>query len=199
MSTCVAKRTMSGDGAACLYGTTPQHQRGAIGLVLMVMIGLLIGLLVIGYAHNVRGNDVVDPRTILALAKAREALLGYAATYRDTHPAESFGYFPCPDMGTGTEGQAASACGGTDITVIGRLPWKTLDLPPLRDTTLYEGLPAGRDPPGGQWRSVHHRQLHRLRQLRNQLPLRRHQAQLPGAEETGAVVLAAVRRGTGAG
>ena len=58
----------------------------------MVMIGLSIGLLIIGYARNVSGSDVVDPRTILALSKAREALLGYATTYRDTHTGEGFGY-----------------------------------------------------------------------------------------------------------
>ncbi len=135
MGRCIAKRNASVYGANRLPGATWQHQRGAIGLVLMVMIGLLIGLLVIGYARNVRGNDVVDPRTIGALSKAREAMLGYATTYRDTHAGEGFGYFPCPDMGSGTEGQAASACGATDITVIGRLPWKTLDLPPLRDAS----------------------------------------------------------------
>lgn len=114
---------------------TKHTQGGAIALALMIMIGLAIGLLVISYARNVRGNDVVNPRSIAALSKAREALLGYTTTYRDTHPGEGFGYFPCPDLGTGTEGQAASACGGTDITVIGRLPWKTLDLAPLRDAS----------------------------------------------------------------
>ena len=130
MCNCVAKRS---DGSGCLSLAT--RQRGAIGLVLMVMIGLLIGLLIIGFARNVSGNDVVDPRTIAALSKAREALLGYATTYRDTHTGEGFGYFPCPDMGSGTEGQAATACGATDVTVIGRLPWKTLDLAPLRDAS----------------------------------------------------------------
>ena len=109
-------------------------QRGAAALALMMLLGLAIGLMVISYSRNVRGNDVVDQRTIRALAKAREALLGYAATYRDFHPNEVFAYLPCPDMGTGTEGEAASACGSIDHTVIGRLPWKTLDLPPLRDS-----------------------------------------------------------------
>jgi hypothetical protein len=133
MSTCIARRSLSLNGTGYLDGTA--RQRGAIGLLLMVMIGLSIGLLIIGYARNVSGSDVVDPRTILALSKAREALLGYATTYRDTHTGEGFGYFPCPDMGSGTEGQAASACGATDVTVIGRLPWKTLDLAPLRDAS----------------------------------------------------------------
>ena len=90
-----------------------RQQRGAIALALMLMLGVIIGLLVISYARSVQGNNVADTRTVLAMAKAREALLGYATTYRDTHPNEVFGYFPCPDMGSGTEGQAASSCGGT--------------------------------------------------------------------------------------
>jgi hypothetical protein len=101
----------------------------------MIMLGLVIGLLVISFARNPAGNGAINPRTIHALAQAREALLGYSTTYRDTHPGEAFGYLPCPDLGSGTEGQAATACGGTDVTVIGRLPWKTLDLPPLRDAS----------------------------------------------------------------
>jgi len=112
-----------------------QHQVGAIALALMLMLGMVIGLLVISFARSVQGNNVADTRTVLAMANAREALLGYATTYRDTHPNEVFGYLPCPDLGTGTEGQAASSCGGTDITVVGRLPWKTLDVGPLRDAS----------------------------------------------------------------
>ena len=99
----------------------------------MLLLGVSIGLLVIGYARSLQGDNVTDPRTFLALSKAREALLGYAATYREAHPNEVFGYLPCPDMGTGPEGQAAPGCSGSDVTVIGRLPWRTLDLPPLRD------------------------------------------------------------------
>ena len=99
----------------------------------MMLLGVSIGLLVMGYARSVGGNNAADPRTIEALSKAREALLGYAATYRDTHAGQAFGFFPCPDMGTGFEGHAAPGCSGADVTVIGRLPWRTLDLPPLRD------------------------------------------------------------------
>lgn len=75
------------------------------------------------------GND--------ALAQAKEALIGYAATYRDAHPDNGanrdklFGYLPCPD--TDNDGFAEATCGGKDVSVIGRLPWKTLGLPPLRD------------------------------------------------------------------
>ena len=47
-------------------------------------------------------------------------------------------------------------------------------VPALRRPALHEGLPARRDPPRPQRRGLHRRPVHRLRQLRAQLPLRRH-------------------------
>ncbi len=104
---------------------------------MMALLGLAIGLLVIGHVRNVQGDSSADGRSVQALSQAREALLGYAATYRDFHSNEVFGYLPCPDMGGAgnVEGQAQTACASGDVTVIGRLPWKTLDLPPLRDAS----------------------------------------------------------------
>jgi hypothetical protein len=71
-----------------------------------------------------------DKVTSAALEKAKAALLGYAATYRDSHANEVFGYLPCPDLNN--DGMADS-CGAKNVSSIGRLPWKTLGLPPLRD------------------------------------------------------------------
>lgn len=76
-----------------------------------------------------------DRITADALAQARDALIGYAITYGDTHPGNVHGFLPCPDTsGTdiGGEGAAAGSCGPKNVSSIGRLPWKTLDLPPLR-------------------------------------------------------------------
>lgn len=93
-------------------------------------------------------------RTEEALTQAREALIGYALQYRERQIATGtydamYGYLPMPDVGTSrfhptgqpascnTEGCAMQFMNGafpadTD-TVIGRLPWKTLGLEPLRD------------------------------------------------------------------
>ncbi len=44
------------------------------------------------------------------------------------------GYLPCPDYGGGNpEGSAEPICGSQDVSVIGRLPWVTLDVSTLRD------------------------------------------------------------------
>jgi hypothetical protein len=74
--------------------------------------------------------------TARALAQAKDALIGYAITYADMHAGNVGGYLPCPDLsGTdiGGEGAAAGVCRSKNVSQIGRLPWKTLDLPVLRD------------------------------------------------------------------
>jgi hypothetical protein len=72
-----------------------------------------------------------------ALARAKEALLGYAAT-SDAADAGRLGLLPCPDIDTGggfPEGAAHdSACWARYRSVAGRLPWKTLGLTPRNDT-----------------------------------------------------------------
>lgn len=70
-----------------------------------------------------------DKITADALMQAKEALIGIAVTYPD-YP----GSLPCPD--TDNDGDADSGGNGIDCsTYIGRLPWKTLGLPDLRDST----------------------------------------------------------------
>ena len=111
------------------------NRQSGLGLiVVLVLIGLLVGVLVVGLTGDlVRQNDR-ESRTTDALAKAKEALVGYAANYPDEHAGRVFGYLPCPDTdGSGGEGTTVTTCGSKDVTVIGRLPWKTLELPPLRD------------------------------------------------------------------
>ena len=103
-------------------------------LVLLGLLGLVAALFVAKFAGNLTRQNETGQRTADALAQAKEALVGYAANYPDEHPGRVFGYLPCPDRDGGAgEGTADTACGGTDVTVIGRLPWKTLELPPLRD------------------------------------------------------------------
>jgi hypothetical protein len=112
----------------------PAHPRLAQGSALVfILIILMAGAAFLVSA--LRSNPQVerDKITADALAQAKEALIGYAATYRDTRPGEVFGYLPCPD--TDNDGVAQANCGGTDVSVIGRLPWQTLGLPPLRDSS----------------------------------------------------------------
>lgn len=113
-------------------------QRGAALLVILMVVGVLGTFFALRAFNNNVERDLV---TTAALAQAKEALLGFAVTYRDKHPDvgnsldKPFGYLPCPD--TNNDGFAEGSCGllnPQDVTVIGRLPWRTLGLPPLRDS-----------------------------------------------------------------
>jgi hypothetical protein len=111
-----------------------QEQFGVVLILTLGILFLIVGMFVIAFGGNLLRQNTTDRRTAAALAQAKEALIGFAANYRDTHPGTVFGYLPCPDVdGAATEGSAELICGATDVTVIGRLPWKTLGLPPLRD------------------------------------------------------------------
>lgn len=112
--------------------------KGSALIVILIILGLAVALLVSALKSNPQIER--DKTTADALAKAKDALIGYAATYGDTHLVSGnavyvFGHLPCPDMGTGTEGSEASSCSGKNISALGRLPWKTLGLPPLRDSS----------------------------------------------------------------
>lgn len=106
-----------------------------IALLVLAVGGAYFAL---GGLSGIRERLQRDEQTQAALAQAKEALIGFAATYRDQHPApgsvhnEVFGFLPCPD--TNNDGVAEASCPDTDVSVIGRLPWRTLGLPPLRDS-----------------------------------------------------------------
>jgi hypothetical protein len=114
----------------------PGRQRGAFLLAILVIfiIGAAAFLL-----HTLNNSSLQTERnkvTADALAKAKDALIAYAVTYADTHTTQSNGYLPTPDQNGngGANGEGSSETVGTkNVSVIGRLPWKTLDLPPLRD------------------------------------------------------------------
>jgi hypothetical protein len=111
------------------------RDRGIALLTLLAVVALGAALALIAIV-NPRPSDLKrEEVTNRALARAKEALIAYAATYSDAHPGEVPGYLPCPDQAGGNpEGVAdAALCGAKDVTVIGRLPWRTLGVEPLRD------------------------------------------------------------------
>lgn len=107
--------------------------------MMLIMLVFLLGIAATAYLmHALNQANIRTARsmkTAAALAQAKAALLGYAAAYDDLHPEKGFGYLPCPDTSaTDTKGEGSqSPCDGQDISVLGRLPWKTLKVSPLRD------------------------------------------------------------------
>ncbi|TBR14218.1 MAG: hypothetical protein EPO43_08265 [Rugosibacter sp.] len=117
----------------------------------------LVALLVMGALYFLVSNLTPEfmqtyrqRQTDAALAQAREALLGYALRFREANPNGAnipiymYGFLPLPDLGTSrnnnvsctTEGcDAANFTGNaTNVTVIGRFPWRMLGTGPLRDS-----------------------------------------------------------------
>jgi hypothetical protein len=106
-----------------------RKQRGSIVVVLLAVL-VLFATYAMFQSLNIAAVRVERDRvTNESLAKAKEALVAYAVS-----DANRPGELPCPDIdddGAATPGvdYVGSAC----ASLIGRLPWKTLDLPDLRD------------------------------------------------------------------
>lgn len=103
---------------------------------------MLVILIVGGSAMLLNSLNSTTPRlardkvTTDALAQAKEALIGYAITYADTHTNVN-GFLPCPDQGQNStqDGSANNSCAATGISAMGKFPWKTLGLLPLKDAS----------------------------------------------------------------
>lgn len=112
-----------------------RRQRGA-GLVLTLV--LLAALGAAGLIAVARDDDQLERerRTSEALAQAKAALVGYAVS-KTLSPGNRFGDLPCPD--TDDDGTSVIAANGAPERCgdqrarLGRLPWKTLGIPDLRD------------------------------------------------------------------
>lgn len=114
------------------------HGRREVGyavLALVILLGLFALLAVLRYLRVTGTDSSAVEHDSAVLSQAKEALIGYSATYRDTHsstPPASFGFLPCP-AGDGN-GNAAGVCSSQGSAVAGILPFRTLKLPDLRDS-----------------------------------------------------------------
>jgi len=121
--------------------TAKYHQTGA-ALLLFFMIIILTGLTFILAVLPDNLKLKQQNQTTFALAKAKQALISYAIglNYRSnltTGLASSgwHGYLPCPETTSGSEGSQDSNCNAIGVSALGRLPWQTLSLDPLKDSS----------------------------------------------------------------
>ena len=110
-------------------------QRGAALLIATLAVLLVIGALLAAAFASQRTAALRERISERSLAQAREALIAYAAD-RPINAIVGPGYLPCPDLDD--DGWAEATCGsqsgdGGQAQRLGRLPWKTLGLPDLRD------------------------------------------------------------------
>lgn len=119
------------------HRSTIQRQRGVVFIVMMVIMVLGTASLLVSSLNSASLQMARDQATADALAQAKEALIGYAASADLSSPAAASprpGNLPCPDNNPpGPLEGTPSACGGG--FALGRLPWKTLGLPDLRDSS----------------------------------------------------------------
>ncbi|NNM81967.1 MAG: hypothetical protein HKL98_05115, partial [Burkholderiales bacterium] len=95
-------------------------------IAILAMVGIY---LVAAMPATDPGNAQGAKDTSLVLSEARDALIGYAVSDA-TRPGE----LPCPDMNDDGVIQIATDYVGSNCkSYVGRLPWKTLNLPDLRD------------------------------------------------------------------
>ena len=103
----------------------PRRQRG-LTLILMVTILTLGTAYILVRQMNALSQRLGQDRTTAdAMAQAKQALISKAA-----QNASQPGALLCPD--TNNDGSAEASCANTNQRV-GRLPWKSLGLPDLRD------------------------------------------------------------------
>ncbi|MCA1857106.1 hypothetical protein LE190_14385 [Massilia oculi] len=116
--------------------------RGGALLVLLALVSVAALTALVGVLHGAMPVTGRSEATARAMAEAKQALLAWAAS-NDALP----GQLPCPEdlslLGSPEEGKAMDAC---TLPAIGRLPWRTLGLPDLRDANrdkLWYALSPG--------------------------------------------------------
>ncbi len=121
------------------------------GLFVLLALLLFVGAgLIFSLARPAPPNIKIDKQTTAALAQAKAALIGYAAT-DSNRPGE----LPCPDVDNdGASTPISDYAGSNCVNLVGRLPWRTLGLPDLRDGSgerlwyaLSDNWHAGAAPP----------------------------------------------------
>ena len=114
------------------------RQKGAALLLMMLVVLVSITAILVSSINNSEARIRKGVATRDSLAQARQALLDFAAVQQDLVPG-SPAQLPCPDIddtGATIEGEAhTGACGAAGVSVIGRLPWRTLGVEALRDAS----------------------------------------------------------------
>ena len=112
------------------------RQEGAVLLLTMLVLLITASYVLVNKLNAAAAQAFRDEQTATTLARAKQVLIGYAASYPDrltvTDADAGPGFLPCPD--TDNDGSSEASCGPVSDTVeIGRLPWKTLDLDNTKD------------------------------------------------------------------
>ena len=119
------------------------RQAGAALLVMMAIIAIGMTSFMVAALNQATVNEgaAAQNRNAAVLAEAKTALIGHVVREVFDLSENIPGRLPCPespsDAGTANEGRAGSACSPTFPTnkTVGRLPWRTLGIGKLLDST----------------------------------------------------------------
>jgi hypothetical protein len=104
-------------------------QRGAVLMIMLILLVIATTTLIVSALSHAGLQNEREQITSQALIQAKEGLIGYAVSHF-SRPGE----LPCPDVNDDGELTSSVDFSGSNCTsIIGRLPWKTLGLPELRD------------------------------------------------------------------
>lgn len=114
---------------------TAHQEHGAALMIMLIIMVLGTVAFLVSSLNSAAVQNARDKVTADALAQAREALIGYTAALSLTPSGSKRpGDLPCPDTDNdGIPGDATYTTCNLQSQRIGRLPWKTLGIPDLRD------------------------------------------------------------------
>ena len=120
------------------YARNIRHQSGAALLMMMLIVILAAVTFLIKDFNRNTAMLRQQAATERSFAEAKKALVGYAVASALNAPGAPM-LLPCPDIddtGPTIEGEAhALNCGVSGVTVLGRIPWRTLNIAPPRDSS----------------------------------------------------------------
>lgn len=119
---------------ARISAITSNHQKGLALLVLVIVIALAFTAYIFSELSMTKVRMSQAKNTLAVLKKAKQAVISYAVTSAERSASGDYGLLPCPETFlNGSYGNMAGGCGGQNMNVVEWLPWRSLDLPALKD------------------------------------------------------------------
>ncbi len=114
-------------------------QNGIVLILFFFGILIIISSFIVSHLSQSKAsvlNTQIQNREndIAILTQAQNALLGFAINYTWSEKHFIPGYLPCPNL-TDQIGQMNSSCGGVNENSIGCLPWRSIGIPRLKDSS----------------------------------------------------------------
>ncbi len=116
-------------GRARLRPGSRRRSAGYAAIAIMAVLGIIAATMMVTSLNASALRNDQDRKTGYAIAQAKQALIGRAAS-----DASRPGSLPCPDVNNdGLVTMGVDYVGSACVSYVGRLPWKALGLPDLRD------------------------------------------------------------------